>query len=128
MKLRIIYRADGITTLEPALKARLPEETEDEHLERYYQEVIVKIPALAGLDFEDVEHTDLPTEADGVTKKHRYKWRGTLATGVKIDTSIVTPAEKRKIDEDALDVELVKAEPDAIAVIKLQRKLQKGYQ
>lgn len=95
-------------------------ETEQEHLDRYYQEVAVKRPNLAGLDYDDIDSSQLPPRAD------RDKWRGSKAAGLAVDLSVVTVAERRQALEDALDAELAKPNPDPVEAMKMRRNLEKG--
>jgi hypothetical protein len=118
---RVVYKPDGqVSVIHPAPKARRGKETAVEHLERYYQEVIIKKPALSGLDYDDMDSTALPD------RKDREKWRGSKGGGVSIDVSVVTLKERRQAIEDVLDLELVKGTPDAIVIARLNRQLDKG--
>lgn len=74
---------------------------------------------LKGLPFDDIDPATLPD------RKDRDKWRGSKATGLRVDQSVVTLAERRQAVEDALDAELAKPVPNAVTALKLQRRLDK---
>jgi hypothetical protein len=118
-KIRILYQPDEqVVLLHPALKNRRLGESEEQHLKRYYKEIISKFPKYKDLPFEDKHVDDLP-------KEDREKWRGSKGNGVRIDESIKTVQEKRKVVEDALDAELAKPDGDPMKALRLQRKLNK---
>lgn len=82
--------------------------------------------ALVGVPFEDLDDSELPS-----TKTDREKWRGSKSSGVHIDNSVVTMAEKRQAVKDARAVLLTKGMPTAKNVMdtaKLTIKLiEKDY-
>ncbi len=120
MKCRIVYKPDGtVSVIHPVSKARKPKETEAAFLKRVFGKA-VKGTELEGLPYDDVEPSSLPQD-----RKDRDKWRGKKGEGIKVDSSIITIAEKRQAIENELDAELAKAAPDPVQVIKLERKLQK---
>lgn len=121
-KVRAIYMPDKIIkTLILPSHMRREGETEEEHLERFHQEMITKGRTDLDAPFDDFDEKDLPRQ-DGF---NRAKWRGEKGKGVWIDDSVVTEAEKRKAVEDELDAELAKPNTDLKKVAKLQRKLDK---
>jgi len=73
---------------------RLVDETEAEHLERYYHQMLAstssvdtdgnKIPSrYAGLPYEDINSVDLPQD-----RSKRNKWRRKQGGGIHVDHSI----------------------------------------
>ncbi len=120
-KCRVWYRTDGkISISYPDLRPeKKPEHlTINEWINKQLDNVPIKAPQFAGLDFEDVDSSKLPQD-----RKDRDRWRGTKATGIKIDTTVVL----RKDIEKQLDAELTKPNPNPnpITALKLQRKLDK---
>ena len=116
---RVFYKPDGtVSVLHPAPKARRPNETDEDFLDRIAQKAVVGTE-LEGLDYDDIEPAELPP------RKDRDKWRGEKGQGVHVDESIVTKAEKRQALEDEIDAELAQDVPDLTKVARLQRKLAK---
>ncbi len=118
MKCRVYYKPDGsvsILQLDPKYRALNRKVTETKLLNRQHKKIK---PELKALPHEDIELDALP-------KKDRDKWRGSKGKGVHVDKKVVTVAEKRQAIEDALDAELAKSNPDAVAVLRLQRQLDK---
>ena len=118
-KCRVIFKAnEEVVVVYPAPKAKREDETEAE----FYERVMAKAVAgtdLEGLPFDDVNPATLPD------RKHRDKWRGTKAQGLRVDHSVVTQADKRKALDDEIDAELAEATPDTAKAMRLQRKLDK---
>lgn len=73
------------------------------------------------MEFEDVDDSTLPNGVSPISRKDRDRWRGTKATGVKIDNTVVL----RKDLEKEMDDELAKPNPDLKKVMQTQRKLDK---
>ncbi len=122
LKRRIFYRADSTirAIVCPAPKGKLSNETEAEWLERIYLDASVK-GGFSSLDYDDVLITDLPDKKVYPVEK----WRGNKGNPITIDNTVETDAEKRQKIEDDLDAELAKQNPNAVAALKLQRKLDK---
>ncbi len=121
MLVRVYFLADGSVAIRHYNpRRRRPEESESECLERLHLKHVVA-DGLKGLKYEDMDISLLPVEDE----ETRDKWQGKKGKGVKIDPSVVTPAEKRQAIVDELDAELAKASPDFIQLIILQRKLDK---
>ncbi|HDY67877.1 hypothetical protein LCGC14_2861220 [marine sediment metagenome] len=119
-KARVFYRTDGgITVRRMNKSAKLPTETDTEYFDRTMP--IETRSILVGATYEDINESALPVYASAT----RNKWRKKAGGGVKIDNSVVTTIEKRKKVEDDLDAELAKPAPNAIAAMRLQRKLDK---
>jgi hypothetical protein len=119
MLCRVIYKPDEtIAVIHPAPKARLKDESDQDFLNRIALKT-VKGTELENCPYDDIEKATLPD------RRYRDKWRGSKVTGIKIDHSIVTEAEKRQTIEDDIDNELAKSNPDLAKVMKLQRKLDK---
>ena len=117
---RVLYNIDdSVMVMSPNSKVRLKGETEAEQLERFYQRHLIGHPQHSGLSYEDVDTTALPPD-----RVDRAKWRRNPAGGVKIDLSVVTPAERRQADKTALDVENKKAQPNMKVALDLLLKLQ----
>lgn len=117
MKHRIVYKPDGsVSIINPIPEAKREDETEEEFLTRNQN----KIPALAGLPYDDVEKDDLPAD-----RSQRDKWRGSKGAGVYVDESVITEPERRKALEEELDLELERQNPNPVTAIRLQRRLQK---
>ena len=120
-KCRVYYRADGTAGIVYPIEKQKVNETESQWLKRVYEKTEVH---KQGLPFDDIDASQLPQDANG-KKVDREKWRGNQGQGVSIDGTIVTDTEKRKAIEDRLDTELAKPTPNAIAAMRLQRKLDK---
>lgn len=117
---RVVYKPGGeVSVLYPAPKARRQFETDADFYPRIFAD-IAKKGGLEELPFDDVDTATLPD------RKDRDKWRGGKATGLRVDLSVVTLAERRKAVEDTLDAELAKPQPNAVAALKLQRQLDTG--
>ena len=124
-KRRVFYHPDGkVSVMQLIEKARqrillisgaFRLETDDE----FYAREQAKQPKLVGLAHDDMDAAALPD------REFRDKWRGEKGQGIRVDMSVVTLADRRKVVEDALDAELVTASPDTVEVVRLQRKLQK---
>jgi hypothetical protein len=78
---------------------------------------LAKNPAkYSGMEYEDMDTSQLPQN-----RADRDRWRGTKVTGIKIDPSVVLRKDLLK----QMDDELAKANPNTVAVLRLQRKLDK---
>lgn len=130
MKARVYYRTDGsVIVVHPSQKARVIEESDQAFMDRVCQIHVEATKGtfdrhgvskdLTGLDYDDIDTTTLPSRAT------RDKWRGDKATGLRVDVSILTLAEKRKAIEDMLDTELAKPAGNPLVAVRLQRKLDK---
>ncbi len=120
-KVRVFYRIDGGVTIRNINeKAKFAGETDTDFFDRVQAGKPLR-PKLVGATFEDIEKTDLPVY-DSAT---RPKWRKKAGGGVFIDNNVVTTAEKKQKIEDDLDAELAKTAPNPIAILRLQRKLDK---
>lgn len=122
MLCRVWYKPDGqVAVTHPAPKARLDGETDQEFLDRVCVKTAKEL-GLEGLDYDDVEPSTLPN------RKDRDKWRGNKATGLQVDASIITQAERRQAIEaerDAILDKPVHTNKDLIDIAKLNRKLDK---
>jgi len=120
---RVIYRADGsVMIMSPNSEVRLKDETESEQLERFYQRHLKGHPHHDGLDYEDMDTSELPSN-----RADRGKWRkNPTGKGVIIDSSIVTPAELRQADKAALQAEREKPAPNMKVALDLILKLQEN--
>lgn len=116
---RVWYHLDGkISVSYPDLrKDRQPEGmTTDEWIDYQLEQVPIKAPQFAGLDFEDKEVSELPQD-----RADRDRWRGTKTTGIKINTNIVLREDLFK----QIDEELDKSSPSIIMLERLRRKIEK---
>jgi hypothetical protein len=134
MKCRVIYRTDGtVAIVQLAPKARRGGESDQDFLNRVAQKATrdseIKNPdgsttvvphPLKGLPFDDMDQAALPDMAT------IDKWRGDKTTGLRVDSSVVTLAERRQVVEDALDAEYVKPDLDVETTLRLQRQLDTG--
>jgi hypothetical protein len=68
------------------------------------------------MEFKDMDDSQIPQD-----RLDRDRWRGTKATGIKVDATVIL----RRDIEEQLDAELAKPVPNSIAALKLQRKLDK---
>lgn len=119
---RVLYDTnDSVMIMSPNPKVRLKDETEAEHLERFYQRHLIGHPQHSGLSFEDMDTTALPSD-----RVNRDKWRKRLGGGVMVDHSVVTPAELREVDKIALQAERDKATPNMKVALDLMLKLQEN--
>ncbi len=144
MNQRVVYRPDGtVAVLQASLKARREGESDQDLLDRVCLKIIgetqkmldaeknkpnpnpekvIKLTSYLlkpNYDYDDIDPSTLPP------RKDREKWRGNKTTGLIVDNSIVTDAEKRQTLEEDLDAELAKPTPNAVKAIRLQRKLEK---
>ncbi len=88
----------------------------DEWALEQFENVLVKVPRFQGLDFEDINPSQLPQD-----RKDRNRWRGTKAQGIKVDSTVVL----RQDLLDQLDAELDKPNSDLKKALKLQRRIDK---
>lgn len=119
---RILYNIDdSVMVMSPNPEVRLEDETEAEQLERFYQRHLIGHPQHSGLDYEDMDTIALPPD-----RTERAKWRKDPAGGVKIDHTVVTPAELREADKAALQAERDKPVPNMKTALDLMLKLQEN--
>jgi hypothetical protein len=119
---RVIYNADdSVMIMSPNPKARLKGESVAEQLERFYQRHLLGHSHHSGLDYEDLDTSELPSD-----RVNRGKWRKRVDGGIKIDNSIVTPAELRMADKVALQAERDKPAPNMKVALDLLLKLQEN--
>ena len=119
---RVTYKPDGQVSITiPLLKAKKKGESEQAFLDRAYAKAVIE-NKFEGFDFDDMDTTDLPDY------KKREKWRGNKATGVYIDESIITPAERRQVLVDDLNTEFGKPQSsrNSAKILDLQRRLATG--
>lgn len=69
-----------------------------------------------GMEYKDMDTSQLPQN-----REDRDRWRGTKATGIKIDSTVILRKDLLK----QLDDELAKTNPNAIKALRLQRKIDK---
>lgn len=100
--------------IEAGAKVRIEEN--DVFIDSEFNNIPLKVPRLAGLDFEDMDTSQLPQE-----RAKRNKWRGSKGNGVSVDETVVIREDLIK----DLDDELEKPNPDLKKAMKLQRKLDK---
>lgn len=113
MKIRVFYEADKSLRMLYLVRKLREGETESQALDLETSRAGITLP------FDDFEPTQFPD------KSKKAKWRGEKGKGIWIDESIITPKEARKAKEDALDAELAKPNPDPVAVIRLNREMEK---
>lgn len=129
---RVYYRPDGKVSIDhpdqrPEKKPK--DMTNDEWIDAQLIQSGEKKPGLhvGGslssplLPFDDTDTSQLPNGANPRDRKDRNRWRGTKATGVQIDGTVVL---KEDIEQQ-LDNELAKTTPDLITVERLRRKIEK---
>ena len=117
-KVRIWYHPTGkVSVSYPDLRPEKKPEglTLDEWIDRQLNLIPIKAPQFAQLDFEDTDTSQLPQD-----RADRDRWRGTKATGIKIDTTVVL----RKDLVKQIDDELAKPNPDIITVERTRRKIE----
>ncbi|MBI5233523.1 MAG: hypothetical protein HY880_04140 [Deltaproteobacteria bacterium] len=115
---RVYYQTDGqVSVVYPAPKEKRDGETGEAFLERVCQRLDTNLNTLP---FDDMDASILPSRTD------REKWRGSKGQGIKVDTTIITKAERRKAVETSLDAELAKPNGNPITAMRLQRQLEKG--
>ncbi len=127
---RVFYRTDGGITVRRVNKGmkkkliaeKIMQSNTDTEFFDICKQLNPKVrPILQGATYEDIEESDLPVY-DSAT---RSKWRKKPGGGVFIDATVITTVEKIQKIEDDIDVELAKPNPDVIAAMRLQRKLDK---
>lgn len=129
-KVRVVYKPGGeVAVLHPAPNARRKGETEEEQLERYYQQATKRrvdpetgeevIHKLEGLPNEDVPVANLPDRAQ------RDRWRGEKGQGIVVDPSVITLADRKKALEDELDAEIAAPGGNPMTAMALQRRLDR---
>jgi hypothetical protein len=115
---RVFYRVDGSVAINhPNPRYKMSEETDEEFLDRMASKAVEGDSSLQGLEYEDMDTSQLPDRSNG----KRNKWRGAKGQGVHIDESVITAYDIRQ----QLDEELDKSSPNPVTILKLQRKLQK---
>lgn len=123
-KCRVWYHLDGkISVSYPDLRPeKKPEDlTFDEWLNKQLDNVAIKAPQFQGLDFEDMDNSQLPNGANPDDRSDRDRWRGTKATGIKIDNTVILRKDLFK----QIDDELAKQNPGIIVIERLRRKLDR---
>lgn len=116
---RVFYQPDGKIAVGVANRELCrPAESESACVQRVTDRFCPKNKSGSCLPSTIMEAASLPP------RSKRDKWRGSKATGVRADESVITKAEKVAAAEAALDAELAKAEPDSVKVIALQRSLE----
>ena len=109
-KCRVWYHPDGkISVSYPDLRPEKKPEglTMDEWIDRQLNLVPVKAPQFAGLDFEDMDSSQLPQD-----RADRDRWRGSKVQGIKISPSVVLRKDLLK----QVDDELAKPNPDVVKI------------
>jgi hypothetical protein len=116
-KVRILYKPDkSVAIIHPAPNSRRTNETEAEWLQRVFEEAMVD--DLAGLEYDDVDISELPT-----SREHRDEWEGKKGEGVKInqdkvDAKLLKQQQKEQHKTGAKDklkgLGLTKDEIDAL--------------
>lgn len=113
-KVRVLYLPNGEIRVIHPVRPKNKGETDEQYFDTNAKKV-----GLDDLPYEDMLKTDLPD------RKDRAKWRGEKGKGIKIDHSIVTPAEKKKKMEDEINLERAKKPPDMLKLFDLQEGLRK---
>lgn len=118
-KVRVWYHPDGKVSVSHPDKR--PEKkpdgmTIDEWAGKQLNDVAKKAPQFQGLDFDDVDSSTLP-----IRDENRNRWRGSKGQGVRVDNTVIL---RQDIEKD-LDDEFAKQVPNPVAVLRLQRKLDK---
>lgn len=97
--------------------AKKPEDlTQDEWTDKQLDNVAIKAPPYSGLDFEDIDISQLPQD-----RADRDRWRGTKATGIQIDNTVIL---RQDLEKD-IDDELLLINPNMKKIMQLIRKLDK---
>ena len=119
MKCRVWYHLDGkISVSYPDVRAgkKLEGFTMEQWIDKQLDDVAKKALRFKGLDYEDMDSSQLP-----VRDENRDRWRGSKTEGIKIASNVVLRQDLMK----QVDVELAKPNPDVIILMRLQRKLDK---
>ncbi len=118
-KVRIWYHPTGkVSVSYPDLRPEKKPEglTLDEWIDRQLNLIPVKAPQFAGLDFEDMDSSQLPQD-----RADRDRWRGSKVQGIKISPSVVLRKDLLK----QVDDELAKPNPDVVKVLRIRGKLDR---
>lgn len=118
-KCRVWYRLDGgVSVSHPDLRPeKKPKDlTLEQWIDFQLDQVAIKAPQFVGLDYQDMDTSELPQD-----RTDRDRWRGNKQTGIKIDNSVVL----RKDLDKQIDDELAMQNPNIIKIERLRRKLDK---
>jgi hypothetical protein len=116
-KVRVVYRHGGkISEIYLVEKARRPNETDEQMFDR----IQAKIPDLQNMPYDDMDASKLPA-----MDNNRSKWRGAKGKGVWVDNTIVLRREVIEQKQLELDNELAKTQPDTVAIVRLNREIEK---
>ena len=100
-KVRVIYKADGtVGVIHPALNSKRPGESESEWLDRVFVKAVSGTP-LEGLDFDDVELSELPQ-----SREDRPYWKGEKGKKISIDTAKKNADKSKKDRKEKIDNEV----------------------
>ena len=115
-KRRVIYKNDGsVDIVIPAPKSRFEGEPEDVWLKRVFDRAIEVDPNLQGLDYDDVDTSEIPSD-----RKDRNAWtRHPSGKGIGIDN---VKAQKNREETEAFD--LVQEEMKSMALANLKDRGQ----
>lgn len=90
MKTRVFYKQDGSVVVVYAVdKSKKESETEEEWLERVFSKAVAGQPELAGLPYDDIDSSKLPS------REYRNIWEGSKGTGV-----FVRPEKQQQHDSE----------------------------
>jgi len=120
-KIRVIYKPDNsIITIIPAPNSKLPDETEEQWLERVFNKA-QDTPELNGLPYDDIDRSGLPA-GDGLG------WKGKKGKGVWVDNAKVEKIKQEKlISKKAVEIKDKELKKKAIEQLKQEKRLPEDY-